>query len=385
MTDQMEATRMKALMALNSRIAFFGEMAMRLRIVKDETIPTAATDGTNLFYNPQWFGSLDDDTRLAVLAHEIMHCVLGHFARMGNRALQRWNLATDASINPLLVRSGFRLPDNVVYPDRWNLPEFETAEWYDEHIPKEEGKGKGQRVAVDLGGVKRPDPDADPSVGESDGDSDATAEEWRQAAKDGLVKAGTEHSEFRRMMDKVIEARTRKDWRTIIREYLDDLRRDDFSWSRPNKRHVHRNVVLPSQRSYGVRHLVLALDASGSMCGILDRVLETVKGLVEQAGQDVGLVSILFHDTQIMDTFEFRPGEGYPIKGFRAGGGTSHDCVFRHVATMGETPSLLVVVSDFHTSGLPKQAPGYPVLWVATPYHGRVPKWGREITMGRDW
>ena len=42
----------------------------------------------------------------AVLAHEVLHCALGHHCRRGERDPKLWNEAADLAINSILVANG---------------------------------------------------------------------------------------------------------------------------------------------------------------------------------------------------------------------------------------------------------------------------------------
>ena len=60
-------------------------------------------------------GRRDDEPTLA-LAHEALHCALGHFARRGHRVRHRWDLACDFAINPVLAGQGLTPPAEAVMP-----------------------------------------------------------------------------------------------------------------------------------------------------------------------------------------------------------------------------------------------------------------------------
>lgn len=91
---------------LMARYPFFGELLYKLKIRFTTQIPTWATDGKHIFINPQFTAPLTDSQIVFVFCHEIMHNVMGHFYRMGNRDHNLWNQATDLEINPLLVAEG---------------------------------------------------------------------------------------------------------------------------------------------------------------------------------------------------------------------------------------------------------------------------------------
>jgi predicted metal-dependent peptidase len=73
-----------------------------------------ATDGRRIVYNPAFVESLAPKELEAVLAHEVMHCALGHHCRRGERDPRLWNEAADFAINPLLMANGFTLPEDAL-------------------------------------------------------------------------------------------------------------------------------------------------------------------------------------------------------------------------------------------------------------------------------
>ncbi len=107
---------------------------------------TAATDGKNIYVDPNYFASLSENDRLFIIAHEIMHIKFMHMLRVkdksGNmRDLDVWNIATDAIINANLERDGFTIKEGYV-----NKPEalnYSAEEFY-QILLKEKQKQKQQ-------------------------------------------------------------------------------------------------------------------------------------------------------------------------------------------------------------------------------------------------
>lgn len=96
---------------------FFGRLAMRLRYVFTERVPTmAVTADLYCYINPFFFEKLNVGERAFLLAHEISHIGYLHFHRMGNRNPDLWNTATDYMINSMLIEAGLPMP---VLDDRW--------------------------------------------------------------------------------------------------------------------------------------------------------------------------------------------------------------------------------------------------------------------------
>jgi predicted metal-dependent peptidase len=79
-----------------------------LTLVPDRNIYTTATDGRNLFFNPEALDKLDESDIVWLLIHEYYHILEDSFGRLprGIDPLD-WNIATDVVNNVLILDSGF--------------------------------------------------------------------------------------------------------------------------------------------------------------------------------------------------------------------------------------------------------------------------------------
>ena len=55
------------------------------------------------------------------------------------------------------------------------------------------------------------------------------------------------------------------DWRALLRRYMSDAARRDYSWSLPNRRFIDAGLYLPSIRSEGIDAIAVIVDTSGSL------------------------------------------------------------------------------------------------------------------------
>lgn len=89
----------RAVAGLVHIMPFFGGFVGKLRTIYTFRVETQATDGYNLFVNPQFTYNLDMTGKVFVLAHEIMHCVLNHMRRGKSHDHMKSNIAADYEVN----------------------------------------------------------------------------------------------------------------------------------------------------------------------------------------------------------------------------------------------------------------------------------------------
>lgn len=99
-----EQQRAKA--ALVHIMPVFGGFVNKLRHIYTFKVSTQATDGYNIFINPQFTYNLDLTGKVFVMAHEIMHCLLNHLRRGKSHDPKKSNIAADYEVNASLVDMG---------------------------------------------------------------------------------------------------------------------------------------------------------------------------------------------------------------------------------------------------------------------------------------
>jgi hypothetical protein len=79
-----------------------------------------ATDGSRIVYNRAFVDQLKPAELEGTLAHEVLHCALGHQCPRGEREPELWNQAADFAINPILIGNGFTLPAGALLDPAFN-------------------------------------------------------------------------------------------------------------------------------------------------------------------------------------------------------------------------------------------------------------------------
>jgi len=373
----------KARTALLLDHPFFGSLLYRLKDRESRAVKTMATDGISLLWNPEFVETLNAATLAGTLAHEVMHPALHHHLRRSGRDPKRWNIACDHAINPLLVDAGLKLPEGVLLESRFRGMSAEQIYNLLESDQDADPNGDNDPQSADSNGSNgSPDrneagdqsaPETDGGIGqvldaplESD-DSPAVEEqarEWEVAVKQATTvarQAGKVPTGLDRTMEGAAEASV--DWREMLRRLWSDTIPADYSWMRPNRRHVWAGLYLPGVRREGVGEIAIAVDCSGSVNARQLRLFEAeVRSILE--GQRPQRVHVLYFDATVHSVETYESGQPVHLNPV-GGGGTEFGPCFDWLDEHGILPQTLVFLTDLYGS-FPPSAPAYPVLWAST-------------------
>lgn len=152
-------------------------------------------------------------------------------------------------------------------------------------------------------------------------------------------------------------------WRQVLREFIRQQCRDDYTFAHPNRRYSSARVVLPSLHSERMGRLAIGVDTSGS---ITQRVLEEFQAEIQAALDECQpeTIEVIYCDAAVRGTQEFTPGDVVRLDA-KGGGGTKFAPVFAHIAAQGEEPVACVYLTD-GCGPMPDQEPEFPVLWAST-------------------
>lgn len=184
---------------------FIGEMLLRFSIVPtyDCRCNTAATDGSKIFFDCEFYSTLDEAQREFVLAHEVWHNILLHFTRMQARDPMMWNIATDCEINHMLQNEGMSVLKDACLPDP--IVAGKSAEDIYAYLQKQAQKQQKQN-GKGKGGNGDGDGNGEGGEGEDDGDSQGSGSsgngKQKQNGKGG--KSGNSKSKHGNQFDRHI-------------------------------------------------------------------------------------------------------------------------------------------------------------------------------------
>jgi predicted metal-dependent peptidase len=390
----------KARTALLLDHPFFGTLLFRLGARPHSSIATMATDGVSLYFNPEFVEKLSIAELIGTLCHEVMHPALQHHTRRAARNPKRWNMACDYAINPMLLDAGLTLPKGVLCEARFRG--MSAEEIYNQLEAEEEQSSQDSSDAGDQGGNAEgggePTPSGDdsdtPEVPETaggigqvldaatDADGGASVEEqardWQMAVRQaenvarlaGKMPAGAVRS---------LEASkaANVDWRELLRRAWSETIPSDYSWTRPNRRHIWNGLYLPGVTSEGVGEVAIAVDCSGSIharqLGLFEAEVRSIL-----AAQQPRLVHVLYFDAEVHRHETYQAGQPIHLTPV-GGGGTDFRPCFRWLEEKGIYPQTMVFLTDLWGT-FPDDAPSYPVIWAST--DARPVPFGQVVPMG---
>lgn len=379
----------KALARLVLDHPFFATLLLDMRLKEDSTTKTACTNGREIRYNPAFIAPLTVDQVVFVLAHLVMHVAHHHPLRRSARNASRFNKAGDYAINGILKEAGLSLLPGALYK-----PEYEhlAAEQIYDRMPGtiQDVKGGGG----DLGDLDQlEDPGgcgAFEDARDEQGNIMPKAERQREEARVTLAlqraaqvaKAqGRLPGVLERLVDDLVHPII--DWREMLRTFMDQSGRNDYSWLHPNRRHIASGVYLPSLRSNGMKPLVLAIDTSGSISQAdLNQFQAELNDILLSYPTTVHVV---YCDSRISGTLTVVP-EDFPLSLRATGfGGTDlrppFEWALQHVPDVG----CFIYLTDLQGDS-PAEDPGIATLWVSTTKDRDLPecyrpRFGRIATL----
>ena len=389
-------------------------------------LPTMATDGRRLVYNPEFVAQLTPAELEGVIAHEVMHVALAHHCRRGDRELQLWNEAADYAVNPILLDNGITLPaDLLIDPAFRNLSAEEiysrllerqsatsqTQPPQSSRDPVTGGTGAAQPNQPQSSGNQMPGSGSGPSPQTASGPQTAPAPtpepslvEPEQRGSDQPIPARP--GGFGEVMDATNEdgtpaspaevSRQRHEWATHaeqamcsakasgrmpggIERQLKDARESQCDW-----RAILRDFIsatdpydyrwTPPNRRFVSSGLYLP-SVIRSGVGEIVIAVDTSGSIgheeLEQFAGEIAAISeeakperihVVYCDAAVQSTEEFGPSE--PIRlSPKGGGGTDFRPSFQWIEEEGIQPKCLIYLTDLCCNSFP-EPPEYTVLWV---------------------
>lgn len=372
---------------------FIGSIAMRLELipVRDIRCRTACTDARSVYFDIEFFSKLKPEELLFVLAHEIWHNVLLHFARRQNRYIDLFNIATDMEVN-YMIRTDLAakaiVPTGLLFPPKemegksaetiydWLRQNNQSSKSYnkrqlDKHIyndQPEKDNGFSSDISdfepiKDRWGEVGFDSDFNPRI------STDASETMRSAVISAAHRYSMEHGSLPAYLEGIVKklAKPQVNWRERLCQFISKHYGSKRSWCPPNRRYLHGDMYFQSRRSENLK-IGVFIDTSGSTCEDLPQFFGELKGLVESFS---GYVVHCIHCDAAVDKYEVYD-DMHPFNGsetnveYSGGGGTSLTPPFRYIEENDIDIDCAIYMTDGYADKPDVNPPDYPVLWLLT-------------------
>lgn len=413
--DEIQHKALKARTGLVLDQPFFGSLCLKMKVLQDPTCDSVYTDGISFGYNPQAIKDLSLQNVKALMAKSVIHLILGHHVRRGNRDERKWKKACNLIAEAIVKKAKFALPDEGSI----------DLSYFDKHVEKVYAELPDEPETD--GEDKQPDPDGDdcmdgcsggPGGSPGDGDRDQddqdhndqgdqetddqddqsqdefpngevrdlpsqtgasqasnsekanSEQDWKIAAMQAAQTAkmmGDLPGGIERVVEQLLESK--QDWRDQLREFVEKTTYGDYTWMIPNRRYFTQGLILPSLNAgEDLLKAECDVDASGS---VYDRELAQFGAEISSILEEYPKIelTVRFFDTNIKhdDTKVYTNDDLPVVLETKAGGGTDFIPIFENIWEIerqtGESPKFLIIFTDLECSRFPEREPDFPVLW----------------------
>jgi predicted metal-dependent peptidase len=373
--ERMTKTRVKTL----KRSPFFGTLLLNAPWREDKNIPTVATDGKGIRFNPDFVEKLSEGEFNGVVLHEVLHCALLHVPRMKDLFKSdpnTANIAADIVVNGIIYDNNLELPKGVVTDDK--LKHLSVREIYSilkqkqskdpNYLKNKYGASDVNQCLQDPGNEKDSSGNKKESFTDQDG-NEVEAPDWKDAMNKAatiarMKKAGPAGAAMERLFKELLEPTV--DWRTILYKYLTEARNDFEGYDR---RFMYDNLYLDDFSGSKVSALVY-IDVSGSISeDIVTEFMSEVMGAVNSVNEMTGKVYCF--DTNLHYVCDIQEIEtDFKLIG---GGGTCFECIFKGIEDYksenmsSDSSTILPIILTDGYADLSVIPPLPALLWVISP------------------
>lgn len=391
---------------------FFALLLMYLKFIAVPGMKKISTNGTAVYFSPDYLEKLYESELDLILCHQLMHILKGHIRRPADMYGDDYHYACDVSVNCTLINFGFE-EKNFPHLGKTSNPFQDEGGDLSEASPEEIlSFFPFSLYLLDERSRSRFLPDSDEYWGQSgrfiDGilildvpDSEDCLRE--QAQEDETFSGGsggTEETDASQQDEWVIrvacaakacrdndptcfgslpENITRLinklkpsglDWRKILDEFIQE-RVSDYSFSPPDRRFADTGFFLPdfNEKEFVSQEILFMVDTSGSVDD--DRLAvaySEIKGAIEQFGNKLN-GRLGFFDAAVTKPVPFENVDDLMSIIPFGGGGTDFRAIFHYLRNncMDELPASIVIFTDGYGS-YPSESEtlAIPVLWLIT-------------------
>ena len=406
MNEERKLQKCKIALMRNSKFALL-QGVMMIGKTRVAEIPTACTNGRDEIYGREFVRKLSERELQFVIAHEASHKMYRHLTtwrKLYDEDRKLANMACDYVIN--LMLKDVDPTESIIAMPRFQESNGNAKKGDFMGLLDEQYRGMNAKQVFDIlkdkkaKGEKPFDGDGDGdgfdehdwdgAKGMTDEEKKELVREVDQAIRQGLIAQqkvkGDGSLGMSRELEELLEPKV--DWREVLREFVKATcsAKDTSSWRRVNRRFLSTGVYMPSMIGEKVGHLVIGIDASGSIGGKeLSEILSEVKAIVEEVTPSQ--VDLIYWDSEVCaheiytETTVSTLVESTKPAG---GGGTSPSCVSEYLKDKKIQPECIIILSDGYVGGDWGSEWTAPLLWCLVGGYDGDAEHGKTIHIERD-
>lgn len=335
------------------REPFIAAVMTKIKKEVSEKVPTAATNGQWIRFNPDFMDKCDDQQLFGLALHEALHIVLMHVWRRGDRDPKIWNYANDAIINAYIRSRKYRLPEGGV-DESW-VTEAMDSEYVYKKLKKEQDESGDDNGAGGFDGQ---------------GDMEDAPDDATKADLEATILASAEMAKAcgdqSGLIDSILSTvgKPKVDWRNELRAMMTSATCEDYTYRRPSRRFIAQGLYLPSLHSDGLGGILVAIDSSASMT---QQELSQIATEINHIAGDLNpeFIQVVYCDTGIMGEQRFERGDDVELR-CKGGGGTRFKPAFEYAENYHQQLIGMIYFTDMYGNTAECPEPPYPMIWANT-------------------
>lgn len=365
----------------DARFVGLSRFIVNVRIFWSFEIPTACAGHGFIFFNPDFWDSIPEETRKTVMAHEVWHLILKHLERGEGCDPVIHNEACDHVINLSLEKDGFTFDGTDPLKDPVHLGKSSEQIYNEIWEDRKKNPPKPQPGMVSKDQIEQLIKDQLARDAANGGKNKTLSQQKEEASKhvdETTQQCGSSPGQANIVLDRT-KAKIliqRATYAQIFADYLTDpLSGGKRTFMRPSRRsHGSPSKLLTPGRfpkrghKNRLTHLVYALDVSGSITKQqAQQFHDSVRTIKELLNPEK--LTVLLFDTRIVFEKTFTDKEKYGNIAVHAGGGTDLRDVYKRMSQLDA--EAMVCFTDLCVT-IPPQ-PSWQSIWIVPHMNCHVP------------
>jgi predicted metal-dependent peptidase len=355
--------------------------------VRDD-IPTACTNGRDVFYGREFCKTLTEKELNFLVMHENMHKAYRHLTtwkHLWKEDPQCAGAACDYVINQQLAdydpqHTMLSVIDCALIDEAYRG--MDTQQIYDILRKKKQGRKPGE---TGDGPISFDEHDFEGAENISEEEKKILTRQIEDALRQGGMLAGKLGADGDKQFDELVDPKV--DWREVFRDWCKAVAagRDRSTWRKPNRRFLHNDIIMPSMESVTIGRIAVCIDTSGSigskeLAAFFSELVAICKDVTPEG------VDLLYWDTAIASHEVYSQdmlGSIVTTTKPKGGGGTNPDCIPVYIKKEKMDPVCVVILTDGYIGKCKEELwQGLaPTLWVVTENKGWTPPYGQGVSM----